>query len=281
MRPHEIGETTVNTDGTETVVLADGAVVVLRPLVPQDRELLVAGLAAMSAASRYYRFGTPVMPGDADVDDLLEVDGVDEVAIGAVSNPAEGGSVEGSSAEGRSAEGLGVARFLRDDQDPTVAEATVAVVDHWQGRGVGTRLLDRLVREARTRDVTTFRNYVLADNQRALRFLDALGADAPVRRGDVAVVDLPVPRAGQRLRESLTGRALLAAAVDDLRFAFRHPLRAAKQVEQGSRLGKARPAGGEQGAQDGLHPPDELSNPDLDAWLGLAGDERSEPDDER
>lgn len=243
-------------------MLSDGTALVLRPLDRGDRELLVTALAEMSARSRYYRFGTAALPDADAVDDLLDVDGTTQVAIVAI---AEQG--DGEQGGGEQGGGIAVARFLRDPSDPTVAEATVAVVDHWQGRGVGTRLLDRLVREARAAGVATFRNYVLADNQRALRLLEALGADSPVRRDDVVVVDLPVPRANQRLRESLTGRALLAAAVEDLRFAFRHPLRAAAEVEQGSRLGKGRPGD----VADEMHPPEELTNPDLDDWLDQRG----------
>ena len=40
--------------------LRDGTPVLLRPVTPEDRERLVAGMAQLSADSRYFRFFTPL-----------------------------------------------------------------------------------------------------------------------------------------------------------------------------------------------------------------------------
>ena len=44
----------------------------------------------------------------------------------------------------RQGEAVGVARFVRDPQDPTTAEVAMSVVDEWQNRGVGSMLATRL-----------------------------------------------------------------------------------------------------------------------------------------
>ena len=50
-------------------------------------------------------------------------------------------------------EGVGVARYVRDPERPTRAEAAVTVTDDWQGRGLGTLLLELLAVRAREEGV--------------------------------------------------------------------------------------------------------------------------------
>lgn len=237
----------MNSADEAVVRLPDGNRLLLRPLWREDRELLLTGLRRMSARSRYLRFGSGALPDDDAVDDLLAVDGFDHVAIAAIvigAPVAEHDHVEGDDrphdldGDGvddvpdhehgprgpRAREGVGVGRFIRDTEDPTVAETALAVIDDWQGRGIATRLLERLVGEAHRVGVSTFRNYVMPENEEALALLRSIGANDPVHDGEVLIVDVPVPAADERLRETLAGRTLLAAAVDGLRFALRHPL---------------------------------------------------------
>jgi GNAT superfamily N-acetyltransferase len=46
-------------------------------------------------------------------------------------------------------EGIGVARYVRDQERPEVAEVAVTVIDDWQGRGLGTLLLEVISARAR------------------------------------------------------------------------------------------------------------------------------------
>ena len=61
-------------------------------------------------------------------------------------------------------EGVGVARYVRTG--PDVAEPAIVVVDGWQGRGVGSRLLDALVKRAREEGIRRFQAPVSAMQMR-------------------------------------------------------------------------------------------------------------------
>lgn len=190
----------------EEVQLADGTPVVLRFVRATDKPLLTRGFARMSPRSRYLRFFTPkTRLSNAELRYFTEVDGVDHVAIGAVAQ--RGGEAE---------EGVGVARFVRLSDEPEVAEAAIAVVDDWHGRGVGTLLLKRLAAAASERGVRHFRCDVLAENDPMKRLLADVGADATFHQmaDGVVRVDMSLPPAepARALRDTALHRVLSHAA---------------------------------------------------------------------
>jgi len=73
----------------------------------------------------------------------------------------------------------------------------VTVIDDWQGRGLGTLLLDVLSARARDEGITTFTALMLATNQEMMDLLEALG---PVRIVDREVgtveIEMPNPEVG-------------------------------------------------------------------------------------
>jgi RimJ/RimL family protein N-acetyltransferase len=182
--------------------LRDGEQIVIRPIRPEDRAELAAGMQRLSPESRYRRFLTPASElSAAQLSYLTEVDHSDHEALVAL-QPETG-------------HGIGVARFVRSPEDRELAEVAVAVADSWQGRGVGTALLGRLAERARAEGVSRFTAEVLAENRPMLELIDAIGEAHVVDRdqGSVAIeVDLPPEGIGATLRE-----ALRAAARDLLR----------------------------------------------------------------
>ena len=79
------------------------------------------------------------------------------------------------------------ARFVRDVADPTVAEVAFIVGDDYQGRGVGTFLMDALAVAARGDGVKRFTARVLAENYsdaRNPRPVRSPVAPRRARRGD-------------------------------------------------------------------------------------------------
>jgi len=74
-----------------------------------------------------------------------------------------------------------VARFVRLAQD--VAEPAVSVVDEWQGRGVGSLLLDEIAHRARQEGIRYFAAPVLAQNETAIALLSRLGDTTVTNNG--------------------------------------------------------------------------------------------------
>lgn len=77
---------------------------------------------------------------------------------------------------------VGVARFVRLPDDPRSAEFAVVIGDPWQGQGLASELLGRLVRAAPAYRIERLRTTMLADNERAHRLLQGLGRPRTLRR---------------------------------------------------------------------------------------------------
>lgn len=90
--------------------------------------------------------------------------------------------------------GVGVARYIRDHDDRAVAEPAVAIVDDFQGRGLGTLLLDLLAVSAVEHGVRHFRAYVLRDNGPMRDMLEARRARFEFDEPGVLRADVPLPR---------------------------------------------------------------------------------------
>jgi GNAT superfamily N-acetyltransferase len=181
--------------------LRDGTRVRLRPIGPADRARLAAGFERLSRESRYHRFFTamPELP-EKMLDRLVATDGWKHVAIGA----------EVATDDPALAQGLGVARFIRLDDAPDVAEVAVAVIDEKQGLGLGTLLLTALVEAARERGIRRFRAITQSENAAARALVAELTDEVTVRHEDgclVYEIDLP-----EELEKSVLGRLLKLAA---------------------------------------------------------------------
>ena len=128
----------------EIVVLRDGSRVLIRPIRPSDKAALERGFEQLTAASRYDRFmGHKTELTEEDLQYFTEVDGIDHVALAALL-VGEGDADE---------EPIGTARFVRLRDYDDVAEAAVTIIDAYQGHGVGTLLLERLLGAAWERDI--------------------------------------------------------------------------------------------------------------------------------
>jgi RimJ/RimL family protein N-acetyltransferase len=113
------------------VVLRGGSTVLIRPVRPVDAQLLADGYTRLSARSRRPRFLTPKQaPSPAGLRYSTDVDHHDHEALGALDHPA-----------GR---GVGIARYIRDTDDPQAAEIAVTIIDDRQGQGLGTELVAQL-----------------------------------------------------------------------------------------------------------------------------------------
>jgi RimJ/RimL family protein N-acetyltransferase len=187
----------------ERTRLRDGSSVLIRPITPEDRELLRSGFEGLSERSRYMRFQAPTPSlSEEQLSYLTAVDHHDHEALVAL-----------DSATG---DGVGVARFVRVSDE--VAECAIVVADEWQGRGVATELLDRLVERAHAEGIERFTAIVLAENAEALRLLERLGDTVRQSYGPQVELEIelpPPPERAARLRLILSGaaRGLLTPAI--------------------------------------------------------------------
>jgi acetyltransferase len=147
------------------VPLRDGTPVRIRLVRPDDHGRLLRGVSEMSGTSRYLRFFTATRGMTADqARYFTEIDQTNHVAVCAV---------EPTDTEAR---GYGIARFVRDTDDPHTADFAIAVIDSLQGRGLGTVLIAALHVLAHARGIRELRGEVLADNPILPRWLPRLSA---------------------------------------------------------------------------------------------------------
>ena len=164
------------------VRLRDGSELFLRPVLPGDNARTARGPVEFSSETFYRRFQTVQAPTPALMAYLFEVDYVDHF-VWVMTDGADGPVVAD-------------ARFVRLEGDPGVAEIAFLVGDDYQGRGIGTFLMDALVAAARSDGVERFTARVLTDNMPMRKIFEHYGA--VWKRDDINVVvtefDVPAPR---------------------------------------------------------------------------------------
>jgi acetyltransferase len=143
----------------DTFRLRSGKWVRIRPIRPDDGPALQVAYSSLSQESKYRRFlaAKPHLTS-ADTRYLVDVDGHDHVAL--VATPADDPDRI-----------LGVARFVRHEEDPELAELAIVVADELQQEGLGSGLMARLARSAEAVGVRRFRGTMLAENRAAHRLV--------------------------------------------------------------------------------------------------------------
>lgn len=174
-------------DYHEHAEVGGGLKVILRLLVPGDREQLREGFYRLSETGRYRRFlSAKNRLSEAELDYLTQVDQVRHVALVAVTDDPSAAGGEGP--------GLAVARFICYRDRPSVAEPAITVLDEAQRRGLGRLLFTRLIDAAKERGVRRFRGELLAANRAALGLIESIvGETDPQIEQGVTVVEFDLP----------------------------------------------------------------------------------------
>jgi CRP-like cAMP-binding protein len=144
--------------------LPDGTKLLLRPLLPSDRAAYEAAIERMSPASLRRRFFTTSKPSTRLVEYLLFVDYVDHFVWLALLD--ENPSVP-----------IATARYIRPAHDADEAEVAFAVVDAYQGRGIGQLLLGAVGVAASAAGIDHLVAEVLEDNTPMRAVLEKAGVD--------------------------------------------------------------------------------------------------------
>jgi RimJ/RimL family protein N-acetyltransferase len=144
------------TELIDVVHLTDGKRVVVRPVLPQDRELMVAFFHDLSADARCGRFMHPVNePSSELLREFTHVDHANHVAL-----------VAELFVDGRETV-IGEARYVRA-ADPASAEVSVSVAEPWQGKGLANLMLTKLERRAAAVGVRRIIGETLATNEKII-----------------------------------------------------------------------------------------------------------------
>jgi RimJ/RimL family protein N-acetyltransferase len=159
----------------DVVRLTGGARVVIRPVLPQDRELMRAFFDDLTADARCKRFMHPVSePSSELLRQFTQVDYANHVALVAETFADDCETV------------IGEARYVRA-LDRSSAEVSVSVAESWQGKGLAKLMLATLECRAAAADIRRIIGYTLATNEKMLSlarkvgFSESFGARGVIR----------------------------------------------------------------------------------------------------
>ncbi len=144
--------------------LDDGTVLCVRPIRPEDAASTQAFVRGLSDQSRYFRFMHALHELSTEL--LVRYTQIDydrEMALIAIRETQEGPGGQ-----------VGVARYTANP-DRLSCEFALAVADAWQGRGIGSYLMRRLMAVAAERGLAVIEGEVLAENTAMLALMRRLG----------------------------------------------------------------------------------------------------------
>jgi acetyltransferase len=162
--------------------------VTLRPLRPENRDLEHAFVSGLSPETRHNRLlGGAVAITREYIERLVNVDYSRDMALAATA------MLDGETL-------IGVARYVLDKNNEA-AEFAIVVADAWHGRGIGTRLLAKLIDVARSRGLKRLYGEILATNRPMLELVRKLGFkllrhdDATLTRASLDLIACPLLKA--------------------------------------------------------------------------------------
>ena len=144
--------------------LRDGTPVIVRPLLPEDRQLVVEAYRRLSPEARYQRFwsNTGELLGDRMLDRMIDQDAARHVTW-VLLDPA------------REFPGVGGASWWRGGPDDQEAEISAMVLDADQRRGIGTLMLAVMWLTALRAGLERLVGYSLSDNRQAADWMRDCG----------------------------------------------------------------------------------------------------------
>lgn len=164
----------------QSITLHDGAAVTLRPIRPEDAGIEVEFVRNLSDESRYNRFMGPLRELQPSMlTHFTQVDYDDHMAFIATTDD-HGAEMQ-----------IGVARYVVIP-GTTQCEFAIVVADAWQRRGVGRRLMQRLIEAARARGLTSMYGDVLPANNKLLTLTESLGFKSSFDPSDMSTIHVEV-----------------------------------------------------------------------------------------
>lgn len=145
------------------MVSVDGIKIFVRPVKPEDAPLFTELFKVLSPTTIYYRFfGILKELNPAMLAKFTQIDYDREIALVAIDEESETDRM------------LGVARII-GDPDGITGEFAVLVGDAWQGKGIGSKLLEKCLSIAGKRGFRTVHGIVLNENKNMIALGKKLG----------------------------------------------------------------------------------------------------------
>jgi acetyltransferase len=144
----------------------------VRPIQPDDAQMLQALVASLSKESRYFRFVssmTELPPAMLARFTLIDYDR--EMALVAVHKERTAGD-DGEMIEKERI--IGVSRYITNP-DKTSCEFSLVVADDFSGKGLGSRLMQSIMDVARDKGLSEIDGLVLTNNPGMLKLMRSLG----------------------------------------------------------------------------------------------------------
>jgi acetyltransferase len=156
--------------------LADGTDITIRPIRPEDAELVQSFVRGLSEEAKYFRFMNTMQElTETMLVRFTQLDYSREIALIAVSVEA-----------GHERE-LGVARYSVNP-DGESCEFALVVADTVQGKGLGQKLMVSLMEAARAKGLSLIEGEVLNNNHKMLKLMTRLGFTSKVSGEDQGIM---------------------------------------------------------------------------------------------
>ena len=161
--------------------LADGTDITIRPIRPEDADLVKRFVHDLSEESKYFRFMNSVQELTENMlARLTQLDYSREMALVAVTIEKD-----------KETE-LGVARYAINPDGDT-CEFALVVADNMQGKGLGQKLMVSLMEAARLKGLKTIEGEVLANNHNMLKLMNRMGFATRVSGEDQGIIKVSKP----------------------------------------------------------------------------------------
>ncbi len=150
---------------------AGGGVYTIRPIHPDDADMLQALVRGLSAESRYFRFAS-VMPELPErlLARFTLIDYDREMALVAIVRDPP---APGEDADGGQQRIIGVSRIVTNP-DGASCEFSLVVADELKGQGIGSRLMQSIMDVARSKGLSEIMGLILTNNGPMLKLMHSL-----------------------------------------------------------------------------------------------------------
>jgi acetyltransferase len=156
--------------------LADGTDITIRPIRPEDAELVQRFVRELSEESKYFRFMSSMHElTETMLVRFTQIDYSREMALIAVTVGQEQ-EIE-----------LGVARFAINP-DGESCEFALVIADNMRGKGLGQRLMVSLMEAARDKGLVTIEGEVLSNNHSMIKLMTRLGFATKTSEEDQSIM---------------------------------------------------------------------------------------------